>query len=174
QNNIRNLLHQLESLTDVWHDVISILDGDALEQIKRIARDINGVLHNLGREARAFEQGTKLLMQIADGLIVDMEKSARGQVTQFLGDAVGNQVATGFDIAVNANEGVVKEAFQTAQGMADLATPWLLLDPKGAMDTWKGMAESQFKGSLLNEILHPQEGAQANLQMWKSLLHLDD
>jgi ADP-ribosyltransferase exoenzyme len=174
QNDIRNLLHRLESLTDVWHDVVSILDGDALEEIKKIAHDINAVLHDLGRQARAFEQGIKLLMQVADGLVVDMEKFMRGQFTHFLGDAVGNQVATVFDTFVNANEGVVNEAAQTVLGLADLSTPWLLLDPKGAEATWKGMAQSQFKASLLNEILHPREGAEANLQMWQSLLHLDD
>ncbi|MEZ0351678.1 ADP-ribosyltransferase [Mycobacterium sp. pR1184] len=174
QNDIRNLLRRLESLTDVWHDVVSILDGDAFEEIKEIACDINVVLHDLGREARAFEQGIRLLMQVADGLIVDMEKSMRGQFTHFLGDAVGNQVATVFDTFVNANEGVVKAAAQTALGLGDLAAPWLLLDPQGAETTWKGMVQGQFKASLLKEILHPREGGPANLQMWKSLLHLDD
>lgn len=174
QNDIRNLLHRLESLTDIWHDVISVLDGDALEEIKKIAHDIDAVLHDLGRQARAFEQGIKLLMQVADGLVVDMEKFMRGQFTHFLGDAVGNQVATVFDTFVNANEGVVKEVAQTAIGLADLSTPWFLLDPEGAAATWKGTAQSQFKASFLNEILHPREGTEANLQMWKSLLHLDD
>ncbi|MEM6108583.1 hypothetical protein AAHS21_20465 [Mycobacterium sp. 050272] len=174
QNDIRNLLRRLESLTDVWHDVVSILDGKAFEEIKEIACDINVVLHDLGREARAFEQGIKLLMQVADGLVVDMEKSMRGRFTHFFGDAVGNQVATVFDTFVNANEGVVKVAAQTALGVGDLAAPWLLLDPQGAETTWKDMVQGQFRASLLNEILHPREGGAANLQMWKSLLHLDD
>ncbi|WAC93703.1 hypothetical protein [Mycobacterium sp. Aquia_213] len=174
QNDIRNLLHRLESLTDIWHDVVSVLDGDAFEEIKKIARDVNAVLHDLGREARAFEQGIKLLMQMADGLVVDMEKHMRGQFTHFLGDAVGNQVATVFDTFVNANEGVVKGAAQAALGLGDLAAPWLLLDPKGAETTWKDMVQSQFKAGTLNLILHPQEGGAANFQMWKSLLHLDD
>ncbi|CDO89176.1 hypothetical alanine and proline rich protein [Mycobacterium triplex] len=174
QNDIRNLLHRLESLTDIWHDVVSVLDGDAFEEIMRIARDVNAVLHDLGREARAFEQGIRVLMQVADGLVVDMEKFMRGQFTHFLGDAVGNQAATVFDTFVNANEGVAKGAAQAALGLADLGPPWLLLDPKGAEATWKGMAESQFKASLLNEILHPREGGLANLQMLKSLLHLQD
>ncbi|ORV55905.1 hypothetical protein AWC05_12085 [Mycobacterium florentinum] len=174
QNDIRNLLHRLESLTDIWHDVDSVLDGDAFEEIKKIARDVNAVLHDLGREARSFEQGIHLLMQMADGLVVDMENYMRGQFTHFLGDAVGNQVATVFDTFVNANEGVVKGAAQAAVGLADLSTPWLLLDPKGAEATWKDMVQSQFKASLLNEVLHPREGGAANLQMWKSLLHLKD
>ncbi|MEE6139124.1 hypothetical protein SKC41_22685 [Mycobacterium sp. 050128] len=174
QNDIRNLLHRLESLTDIWHDVVSILDGDALEEIKKIACDINAVLHDLGRQARAFEQGIKLLMQVADGLVVDMEKSMRGQFTHFLGDAVGNQAATVFDTFVNANEGVAKVAAQAAVGLGDLAAPWLLLDPEGAENTWKDMVQSQFKAGTLNLILHPGEGGAANMQMWKSLLHLDD
>jgi hypothetical protein len=174
QNNIRDLLHRLESLTDIWHDVVSIFDGDAFEEIKKIARDINEVLHDLGRQARAFEQGIKVLMQVADGLVVDVEKYMRGEFKHFMGDAVGNVVATDFDIVVNTNEGLVKGGIQTLQGLADLAPEWFLLDPKGAMATWKGTVEGQFKASLLNEILHPQEGGQANLRMWKSLLHLDD
>jgi hypothetical protein len=174
QDNIRNLLHRLESLADVWHGVVSIFDGDALEELKEIARDINAVLHDLGREARAFEQGTQLLMQIADGLVVDVEKFTRGQLTHFLGDAVGNPVATAFDTFVNANEGVVKEAIKTVEGLADLSPQWFLVDPKGAAATWKGTAEGQFKTSFLNEILHPREGVEANVNMWKSLLHLDD
>jgi hypothetical protein len=174
QNDIRNLLHRLESLTDMWRDVVSVLDGDAFEEIKKIARDVNAVLHDLGREARAFEDGIKQLMQMADGLVVDMEKYMRGQFTHFLGDAVGNQVATVFDTFVNANEGVVKGAAQGALGLVDLSTPWLLLDPKGAEATWKDMVQSQFKAGTLNQILHPREGGAAYLQMWKSLLHLED
>ncbi len=174
QNNIRNLLHRLESLADIWQDVVSIFDGDALEEIKEIARDINAVLHDLGREARAFEQGTQLLMHIADGLVVDTEKFTRGQLTHFLGDEVGNSVATVFDTFVNANEGVVKEAVKTVVGLGDLSPQWFLLDPKGAASTWKGAVEGQFKTSFLNEILHPREGVEANVNVWKSLLHLDD
>ena len=90
QSTIRDLLRRLESLTDLWHDVISIFNGDALEEIKRIAEDINAVLHNLGREARALEQGAGLLMQRADNSIVDMEKHMRGKFTHFLG-RVGNR-----------------------------------------------------------------------------------
>ncbi len=174
QNDIRNLLHRLESLTDIWHDVVSVLDGDAFEEIMSIARDVNAVLHDLGRQARAFEQGIRVLMQAADGLVVDMEKFMRGQFTHFLGDAVGNQAATVFDTFVNANERVAKGAAQAVLGLADLGPQWLLLDPEGAEATWKGMAESQFKASLLNEILHPREGGLANLHMLKSLLHLQD
>jgi hypothetical protein len=170
QNAIRDLLHRLESLTDLWHDVVSIFDGDALDEIKRIAADINAVLHNLGREARALEQGAQLLMQRADNSTVEMERHMRGQFVHFLGEEVGNPVATVFDTWVNGNEGVVKDAFGTLQSMVDLDPRWFLIDPQGAAATWMGMA----KTGLVNELLNPREAGEANLQMFKSLLHLED
>ena len=173
-HHIRDLLNRLGSLADLGHDVMLIIKGDALEEIKRIARDINDVLHDLGREARAAEQGMKLGMQIVDGLVVKLEKYTRTQLKDFLGDAVGNQVATVFDTWVNANEGVLKGAVGMAQALGDLDPRWFLLDPKGATDTWTGLGKSLWKGSLINGLLNPQEAGQADLQMFKSLLHLDD
>ncbi len=170
QNAIRDLLHRLGSLADLAHDVVLIFDGDALDEIKKVAHDINDVLHNLGREARAFEQGIKLVMQVGDGLVVGLEKYMRRQFTHFLGDAVGNQVATTFDFFANANEGFVKGAIGMVQGMVDLDPRWFLVDPKGAAATWMGMA----KGGLVNALLNPQEAGEANIQMFKSLLHLED
>ncbi|MGO8772441.1 MAG: putative adhesin [Mycobacterium sp.] len=170
QNAIRDLLHRLGSLTDIAHDMVLIVEGDAIDEIKKIAEDIEAVLHNLGREARAFEQGIKAGMQAVDGLVVRLEKYTRGRLTHFLGDAVGNQVATTFDFFVNANEGVLKGAVGMALATGDLDPRWFLVDPKGAAATWAGMT----KGSPLDILLHPKEGAEANLQMWKSLLHLED
>jgi hypothetical protein len=170
QNAIRDLLRRLESLTDLWHDVVSIFDGDALDEIKRIAADINAVLHNLGREARALEQGAHLLMQRADNAIVDMEKHMRGQFVHFLGEDVGNPVATVFDTWVNGNEGVVKAAFGALQSAVDLDPRLFLIDPKGAAATWMDMA----KTGAVNQFLNPREAGEANLQMYKSLLHLED
>ncbi len=170
QNAIRDLLHRLGSLADLGHDVVLIFEGKALDEIEQIAQDINAVLHNLGREARAFEQGMQLGMQVIDGLVVDMEKHMRGEFTHFLGEAVGNQVATVFDTWVNANEGAFKGFVGMVQGIEDLDPRWFLIDPKGAAATWMGMT----KTGLLNHVLNPQEAVEADKQMFRSLLHLDD
>ena len=159
QNAIRDLLHRLGSLADLAHDVVLIFEGDAIDEIEKIAKDINAVLHNLGREARAYEQGIKLVMQAGDGLVVKFEKFMRRQFTHFLGEEVGNPVATVFDTWVNANEGVLKGAVGMAVGMVDLDPRWFLVDPKGAAATWTGMA----KGSLANAFLNPQEAAGSEL-----------
>ena len=170
QNAIRDLLHRLGSLTDLGHDVMLIVKGDALDEIKKIARDINDVLHDLGREARAFEQGIKVVMRVGDGLVVKLERFMRGQFTHFLGEPVGNAVATNFDFLANTYEGLVKGAVGTVQGMVDLDPRWFLLDPQGASATWAGI----MKASPINAFINPQEAGEACSQQFRALLHLDD
>ncbi len=170
RNAIRDLLHRLGSLTDLGHDVMLIVKGDALDEIKKIARDINDVLHDLGREARAFEQGIKVVMRVGDGLMVKLERFMRGQFTHFLGEPVGNAVATNFDFLANTYEGLVKGAVGTVQGMVDLDPRWFLLDPRGASATWTGIMEA----SPVNAFVNPQEAGEAYSQQFKALLHLDD
>lgn len=174
QHHIRDLLNRLGSLTDLGHDVMLIIKGDALDEIKKIAKDINDVLHDLGREARAAEQGVKAGLGVVDGLVVKLEKYVRGELKQFLGDAVGNQVATVFDVFANANEGALKGAVGMALSLGDLDPRWFLLDPRGAAATWTDMAKGLWKGSLVNGVVNPQEFVDANWQQLKALLHLDD
>ncbi len=173
-NHIRDLLNRLGSLSDLGHDLMLIVKGDALEEIKKIAQDINGVLHDLGREARAAEQGMKVGMQVIDGLVVQFEKHTRGQLKDFLGDAVGNQVATVFDTWLNANEGVLKGAVGMASSMGNLLPVWGAVDPEGYAATWTGLAKNVWKGSLFNALVNPEEAGKTELQQMNSLLHLED
>ncbi|TAM67331.1 glycohydrolase toxin TNT-related protein [Mycobacterium sp.] len=173
-HHIRDLLNRLGSLSDLGHDLMLIVKGDALDEIKKIAQDIDGVLHDLGREARAGEQMVKGGMQVVDGLIVKLEKYTRGQLKDFLGEAVGNQVATVFDTWLNANEGVLKGAVGMAVSMGDLLPVWGAVDPDGYAATWTGLAKNVWKGSLFNAVLNPKEAGDTELQQIKSLLHLED
>ncbi|OBI92111.1 glycohydrolase toxin TNT-related protein [Mycobacterium sp. 1245805.9] len=174
QNAIRDLLNRLGSLTDLGHDLMLIVKGDALEEIKKIARDVNDVLHHLGQEARASEQAIRLGLGVVDGLVVKLEHYVRGELKQYLGDAVGNQVATVFDVFANANEGVLKGAVGMALSIGDLDPRWFALDPKGAADTWAGLGKGMWKGSVINGLANPQEFVESNWQQLKGLLHLDD
>lgn len=174
QSHIRDLLHRLGSLANPVHGAMLIFEGDAIEEIKKIAQDINGVLHQLGREARGLEQGIKVVMQVGDGLVVKAEKFVRGRLVQYLGEQVGNPVATVFDTWANANEGVLKGAVGMVEGLADLNPQWFLVDPQGAAATWTGLGKTMWKGSLVNSFLNPEEAAQTNLQMLKSLLRIED
>lgn len=174
QHAIRDLLHRIGSLGDLGHDIMLIIDGDAWDEIKKIAKDINDVLHHLGQEARASEQGIRLLMQAADRQVVTCEKYARRGLVEFLGEDVGNPVATVFDTYINAHEGVLKAAVGMGLGLVDLSPHWLAVDPQGVGATWSGLAKNAWKGSLFNAALNPQEFAQTRLQELKGLVHAED
>ncbi len=174
QHAIRDLLHRIGSLGDLGHDIMLIIDGDAWDEIKKIAKDINDVLHHLGQEARASEQGIRLLMQAADRQIVTCEKYARRGLVEILGEDVGNPVATVFDTYINAHEGVLKAAVGMGLNLVDLSPHWLAVDPQGVGATWTGLAKNAWKGSLFNAALNPQEFAQTRLQELKSLVHAED
>lgn len=169
QNAIRDLLDLL-SVSGLWDQVVSFFEGDALDEIKEIAEDIRAVLHNMGRQARAQEQLLQQGMQIVDGLVVGMQRVVRGELTQFLGEDVGNPVATVFDTWVNVNEGFVKAAFETVHGLDQLDPTRFLTDPEGAAATWKGMTRT----GLINHFANPQDAVAADKEMLRGLLHLDD
>lgn len=174
QHAIRDLLHRIGSLGDLGHDIMLIIDGDAWDEIKKIAKDINDLLHHLGQEARACEQGIRLLMQAADRQIVTCEKYARRGLVVFLGEDVGNPVATVFDSYINAHEGVLKDAVNMGLSLADLSPNWLAVDPHGVGATWTGLAKNAWKGSLFNAALNPEEFAQTRLHELKGLVHAED
>lgn len=174
QYAIRDLLHRIGSLGDLGHDIMLIIDGDAWDEIKKIAKDINDVLHHLGQEARACEQGIRLLMQAADRQIVTCEKYARRGLVQFLGEDVGNPVATVFDTYINAHEGVLKAAVGMGLGLVDLSPHWLAVDPQGVGATWTGLAKTAWKGSLFNAAINPEEFADTQLAELKGIVHAED
>lgn len=174
QHAIRDLLHRIGSLGDLGHDIMLIIDGDAWDEIKKIAKDISDVLHHLGQEARASEQGIRLLMQAADRQIVTCEKYARRGLVEILGEDVGNPVATVFDTYINAHEGVLKAAVGMGLNLVDLSPHWLAVDPQGVGATWTGLAKNAWKGNLFNAALNPQEFAQTRLQELKGLVHAED
>lgn len=174
QQAIRDLLHRIEALGDIGHNIMLIIDGDAWDEIQKIARDVNAVLQHLGQEARAFEQEIRLLMQAADREIVTCQKYARRGLITFLGEDVGNPVATALDFGINVQEGVVKGAVGMGLGLVDLSPHWIALDPEGAGATWGGLVKNAWKESFVNAAVNPQEFAQARLQELKGLVHADD
>lgn len=174
QTAIRDLLRRIESLGDLGHDVMLIVDGDAWDEIKQIVKDINAVLQHLGQEARACEEAIKFLMQAADREVVTCEKYARRGLVQFLGDDVGNAVATVADTWINAYEGVLKGAVGMGLGLVDLSPHWIAADPEGAAATWTGVVKNAWKESLINAAVNPKEFSEARLQELKGLVHAKD
>lgn len=142
QRAIRELLDQLSSLGDLGHDIMLIIEGDALDEIEKIAHDIDDVLSRLGREARAFEQGIRQLVEAADREIVKCQKYARRGLIKFVGEDVANPLATALDFAVNVQEAPLKDTVNMGLGLADLSPHWLLFDRQGLADTYTSLGES--------------------------------
>ncbi|ORB73549.1 glycohydrolase toxin TNT-related protein [Mycobacterium scrofulaceum] len=174
QTAIRDLLSRIESLGDLGHDVMLIIDGDAWDEIKQIVRDINAVLQHLGQEARACEEAIRFLVQEADRAVVTCEKYARRGLVQFLGDDVGNPVATVADTWINGYTGVLKGAVGVGLGLVDLSPHWIAADPQGAAATWTGLVKNAWKESLINAAVNPEEFSEARLQELKGLVHAKD
>ncbi|WP_082963018.1 glycohydrolase toxin TNT-related protein [Mycobacterium sp. E342] len=174
QTAIRDLLRRIESLGDLGHDVMLIIDGDAWDEIKQIVKDINAVLQHLGQEARACEEAIRFLMHEADRAVVTCEKYARRGLVTFLGEDVGNPVATLADTWINAHEGVLKGAVGIGLGLVDLSPQWIVADPQGAAATWTGMVKNAWKESLFNAAVNPSEFSEARLQELKGLVHAED
>lgn len=174
QTAIRDLLSRIESLGDLGHDVMLIVDGDAWDEIKQIVKDINAVLQHLGQEARACEEAIRFLAQEADRAVVTCEKYARRGLVQFLGDDVGNPVATVADTWINGYAGVLKGAVGIGLGLVDLSPHWIATDPQGAAATWTGVVKNAWKESLINAAVNPEEFSEARLQELKGFVHAKD
>lgn len=174
QNAIRDLLHRLTTVSGLWHEVQSLFDGDALDEIKKIASDINAVLHQLTDDAEAKAQVMKDGMQIIDGWVRDMEKHMRGEFTQLLGQTVGNQVATVFDTYVNIEEGVFKGAVGFVQTVDALDPTRFLYDPKGAASAWGGLGETIVKANPVYAMVDPAGALKNDLGLVKGLVHAED
>jgi hypothetical protein len=174
QNAIRDLLHRLTTVSGLWHEFVSFVDGDGLEEIKKIASDINAVLHQLADDAAAKGQVMKDGMQIVDGWVRDMEKHMRGEFTHYLGQTVGNQVATVFDTYVNIEEGVVKGAVGFVQTVDALDPTRFVYDPKSAATTWGGLGETIVKANPLYAMVDPGGALKNDVGLVKGLVHAED
>ena len=174
QNAIRDLLHRLGTVSGLWHEVVSFLDGDELEEIKKIAADINDLLHHMKEEAQANAQVLEGGMQVIDGWVRSMEKYMRGEFTHFLGQGVGNQVATAFDTFVNTEEGVVKGAVGLVETGQQLDPTRSLFDSKGASATWGGLIETLGKSHLLYAVVDPDDALKNDVNLLKGVVHAED
>lgn len=178
QNAIRDLLHRLGSASGLFHEVVEVFKGHGLDEVKKVANDIKAVLHNLKGQAQAREHMMRNAMQVFDGLVRGLQTYVRGEITHYLGEDVGNPLATVFDIYVNAGEGVVKEVVGSEQQLEQLNPLRFAYDPKGAAATWegsaKGLAETLLSGDPAMAPLVNALDPQFRPNLDKQLLHTDD
>lgn len=174
QNKIRDLLKRLGSLTDLVHDAILIFEADALDELEKIAKDINGVLHNMKREAHAREQVLKTGMQIIDGLVVQGKKLMEGELVEFLGEDVGSVAAGYFDSWADFGEGVFKGAVGAVEFGDQLDPSRFAFDPKGAAASWAALDKTAVQSIPAYALFDPGGAAKTDLGLAKGLTHWDD
>ncbi|WP_142254698.1 ADP-ribosyltransferase [Mycobacterium colombiense] len=174
QNKIRDLLKRLGSLTDLVHDAMLIFEGDALDELEKIAKDINGVLHNMKREAHAREQVLKTGMQIIDGLVVQGKKLMEGQLVEFLGEDVGSVAAGYFDSWADFGEGVFKGTVGAVEFGNQLDPSRFAFDPKGAAASWAALDKTAVQSIPAYALFDPGGAAKTDLGLAKGLTHWDD
>lgn len=87
-------------------EVKAALQGHALDEVKRIAKDIDAVLHNLKRQVEAGKEIVNGIVRDLDGQVLRLEAFIRREATHFLGDPVGNALANILDLDVDVAEGL--------------------------------------------------------------------
>ncbi len=174
QNKIRDLLKRLGSLTDLVHDAILIFEGDALDELEKIAKDINGVLHDMKREAHAREQVLKTGMQIIDGLVQKGKTLMQGQLVEFFGDDVGNAAAADFDFWADFGEGVFKSGVGAVALGDQLDPSRFAFDPEGATASWAALDKTAVQSIPAYALFDPGGAAKSDLGLAKGLTHWDD
>ena len=142
QDAVRDLLHQL-SPGGVLETIGGIFTGhNPMDKIKQVASEIKTVLNNMKREADAsnqlFSQGINALDSATDSL----ESWAKKEFISVFGEGVGNALSSDFNAFVDLPEGGLKFVAQTAHGLEQLDPTRFAYDTQGALDTWKGLAET--------------------------------
>ncbi|WP_172799571.1 hypothetical protein [Mycobacterium sp. IS-3022] len=141
QNAIRDLLDRV-SPSGFFDGLKAVFSGDALEELKEVADDVKTVLGGYGRQAEARRDVLQIAMGAVDDAIVSVEQWARREFPKYLGDDVGNALATSLDFQLTLRQGILAGAVDTIDSFGQLDPLRFAYDPEGAKDAWAGMAES--------------------------------
>jgi hypothetical protein len=175
QDAVRDLLHQL-SPGGVLETIGGIFTGhNPMDKIKQVAGEIKTVLNNMKREADAssqlFTQGINALDSATDSL----ESWVKKEFVSAFGEDVGNVLSSDFNALVDLPEGGLKFVAQTAHGLEQLDPTRFAYDTQGALDTWKGLANTAEAATnpvhLAGEIMSDPQGS---LNTVKGLVDWED
>ncbi len=77
-----------------------------------------------------------------DDAIVSVEKWARREFPHYLGEDVGNALATSLDFELTLGQGILAGGVDLVEGIGQFDPLRFAYDPEGAKDAWVGMAQS--------------------------------
>lgn len=166
QNAIRDLLKRL-SPSGLWDTIGDLFHGESpLDEIKAVARDIKDVLRNLGREAEARVEEIKQALAALEGLADSVENWISKEFPA---------IAPVVNAMIDFDVGAWKNIIGLVGSVAALNPMRFAYNPEGALETWKGAAESLAlitnPALLMSKIASDPHGA---LEMGKSLVDWED
>jgi hypothetical protein len=147
QNAIRDLMDRV-SPSGLWDGITSVLTGDALEELKEVADDIKTVLGDYWRQAEGRRDILQIAMGKVDDAIVSVEKWARREFPRYLGEDVGNALATALDFELTLGQGILAGGVDLVEGIGQFDPTRFAFDPEGATQAWGDLAKSLGEGML--------------------------
>lgn len=173
QNAIRDLLSRL-SPSGIFDAIGAVFSGDAMEELREIADDIRAVIDNLGRQADARQYALQDVTNLLDGAIVSLQQKARKEFVDFLGEDVGNAVATYFDINTNVLEAPLKVGLESIGGLQQLDPLRFAYDFEGAKETWGALGETAFYTNPVGVLTDPIGAFEHGKTMAEGFVHADE
>ncbi|MEH3140741.1 MAG: glycohydrolase toxin TNT-related protein [Mycobacterium kyogaense] len=142
QNAIRALLHQL-SISGVLDALGDIFSGEnPWQKVQEVADEIKTVLANMKRQADASRTLFSQSMNALDSATTSLQGWATKEFVEAFGEDVGTALSQDFKALTDLPAGGLKFVGVTAEGIQGLDPMRFAYDPQGALDTWKGLADS--------------------------------
>ena len=173
QDAIRDLCDRV-SPSGFFDGVKAIFSGDALDEIKEIADDVQQVLENFGRQVDGKIALMQSLITALDGAVVSLQQSARREFTHYLGDEVGGALASGFEFESNLGEGFIKAGLNAVVGIQQLDPTRFASDYDGAKAAWGGVLETLNYANPSVVAMDPVGAFEHGKDMLGGILHTED
>jgi len=173
QDAIRDLCDRV-SPSGFFDGVKAIFSGDALDEIKEIADDVQRVLENFGRQVDGKIALMQSLITALDGAVVSLQQSARREFTHYLGDEVGGALASGFEFESNLGEGFIKAGLNAVVGIQQLDPTRFASDYDGAKAAWGGVLETLNYANPSVVAMDPVGAFEHGKDMLGGILHTED
>lgn len=142
QNAIRGLLHQL-SISGVLDALDDIFSGEnPWQKVQEVADEIKTVLANMKRQADAARTLFSQSMNLLDSATTSLQSWATKEFVDVFGEDVGTALSQDFKALTGLPAGGLKFLGVTAEGLQGLDPMRFSYDPQGALNTWKGLADS--------------------------------
>ncbi|WP_454786363.1 WXG100-like domain-containing protein [Mycobacterium antarcticum] len=173
QDAIRDLCDRI-SPSGFFDGITAVFSGDALDEIKEIADDVQKVLENFGRQVDGRISLMQTLITALDDAVVSLQQTARREFTHYLGDDVGGALASTFEFQSNVSEGALKAGLETIVGIQQLDPTRFASDSEGAAAAWGGVLDTLKYATPNGVAMDPTGAFEHGKDMLGGIVHSED